>query len=371
MSSPRVATHPIYNFGAGPATLPRAVMTRAQEELLNWRGSGVSVMEVSHRSREFLEVAQQSARDLAALLKVPDHYRILFAQGGASHLMSMVPLNLCRRDETADYVLTGSWSRRAATEAGRHTGVNIAASAEDCNFTAVPELASWQLSEPAAYLYFCDNETIAGVEFQAVPELAGRDEKTPLVSDMTSNFLSRPVPVERYGVIFAGAQKNIGPAGLTVVIIREDLLEPARADVPFLYDFKMLAEHESMFNTPPTFNWYMAGLTFAWVREQGGVEQMHRNALARSGRLYAFIDAADFYNNPVAPRYRSRMNVPFTLADTDLDAKFLAEAADHGMIALKGHRSVGGMRASMYNGLPQEAVATLIEFMAEFARLYG
>ena len=363
--------NPVYNFSAGPAALPRAVMVRAQEEFLDWHGHGVSIMELSHRSKEFLAVAEQSVRDLTALLKIPDNYRILFLQGGATHLMSMTPLNLCRISDVTDYILTGRWSKRASLEAGRHARVNIVASSQENNFTTIPDPADWRFSGRSSYLYFCDNETIGGVEFQDAPEPDGGYEKTPLVSDMTSNFLSRPVPVDKYGIIFAGAQKNIGPAGLTVVIIRADLLDSARPDLPLLYDFAALAERESMVNTPPTFNWYMAGLTFAWIREQGGVEQMHRNALARSGRLYEFIDANDFYDNPVDARYRSRMNVPFTLADSGLDAAFLAEAADNGMIALRGHRSVGGMRASMYNGMPPEAVETLVEFMAEFAGRHG
>ena len=365
------AANPVYNFSPGPAVLPREVMATAQAEFLDWRGSGVSIMEMSHRSKAFMGVAEQSERDLRGLLDIPDHYRVLFLQGGATHVMSMAPLNLCGKTDCADYVVTGAWSKRAAGEAGRLTNVNIAATSADTNFTTIPSRDTWRLSESPAYLYFCDNETIAGLEFRSAPTLPDTCGDAVLVSDMTSNFLSRPIQVERYGLIFAGAQKNIAPAGLTIALVREDLLERARPDVPFLYHFKLLAEHDSMFNTPPVLNWYMAGLTFAWIREQGGVAQMHENARLRAGKLYDFIDANDFYSNPVDKRYRSRMNVPFTLADATLDGTFLAQAEDNGLLALKGHRSTGGMRASMYNGIPGGAVDALLEFMAHFAVRYG
>lgn len=365
------AANLVYNFSPGPAVLPRAVMETAQAEFLDWRGSGVSIMEMSHRSKAFMAVAEQSERDLRSLLDVPDHYRILFLQGGATHVMSMAPLNLCGKTDCADYVITGAWSKRAAGEAARLTKVNIAASSADTNFNTIPPPHEWRLSADSAYLYFCDNETIAGLEFQSAPTLPDGGSDAVLVCDMTSNFLSRPIEVARYGLIFAGAQKNIAPAGLTIALLREDLLERARPDVPFLYHFKLLAEHDSMFNTPPVLNWYMAGLTFAWIREQGGVAQMHENAQLRSGKLYDFIDANDFYSNPVDKPYRSRMNVPFTLADPALDGTFLTQAEDNGLVALKGHRSVGGMRASMYNGIPDAAVDVLLEFMAHFAAGYG
>ena len=366
-----MSTNPVYNFSAGPALLPREVMAKVQEEFLDWHGLGISIAEMSHRSRAFKSIAEQSILDLTGLLGVPENYKILFLQGGATHVMSMAPLNLCSINAGADYVVTGSWSEKAAKEAGRLTNVNIAATSAAVNFTSIPDRNDWCLSERPAYLYYCDNETITGVEFQATPVLPDTYGNTALVCDMTSNFLSRPVPVDRYGLIFAGAQKNIAPAGLTIALVREDLLGRARPDVPLLYDFKILAEHDSMSNTPPVFNWYMAGLTFAWIREQGGVEQMHENALRRSGRLYDFIDGHDFYSNPVAGPYRSRMNVPFILANPDLDGEFLAGAGDNGLIELKGHRSVGGMRASMYNGMPEAGVDTLIEYMADFAARYG
>ncbi|MDE0286447.1 MAG: 3-phosphoserine/phosphohydroxythreonine transaminase [Gammaproteobacteria bacterium] len=367
----KVATTPIYNFSPGPAMLPREVMQKVREEFLDWHGLGMSIAEMSHRSRAFTGIAEQSVRDLSELLGIPENYRILFLQGGATHVMSMAPLNLCGETDCADYVITGNWSKRAAGEAGRLTNVNIAASSADVNHTTIPGREGWRCSEKPAYLYFCDNETIAGVEFPSVPVLPDSCGDTVLVSDMTSNFLSRPVQVDRYGLIFAGAQKNFAPAGLTIALVREDLLGRARPDVPFLYDFRLLAEHGSMFNTPPVFNWYVAGLTFAWIRQQGGVERMHENALRRSGKLYDFIDANDFYSNPVEKPYRSRMNVPFVLADADLDRTFLDAAADNGLVELKGHRSVGGMRASMYNGMPEAGVDTLIEFMEHFASRYG
>ena len=363
--------NPVYNFSAGPALLPREVMAKVQEEFLDWHGLGISIAEMSHRSRAFKGVAEQSVRDLTGLLGIPENYRILFLQGGATHVMSMAPLNLCGKSAGADYVVTGAWSDKAAREAARLTNVNIAATSAASNFTAIPGQDDWRPSERSAYLYYCDNETIAGVEFQSVPVLSDANEDTVLVCDMTSNFLSRAVPVDRFGLIFAGAQKNFAPAGLTIALVREDLLGRARPDIPVLYDFKVLAEHGSMFNTPPVFNWYVAGLTFAWVREQGGVEQMHENALRRSGKLYDFIDAHDFYSNPIAGSCRSRMNVPFMLADADLDGAFLATAGDNGLVELKGHRSVGGMRASMYNGMPEAGVDTLVEFMADFAARYG
>lgn len=365
-----MAANPVYNFSPGPAQLPRAVMTRAQEEFLDWHGLGASVAEISHRSRAFKAVIEQSVRDLSALLGIPGNYRILFLQGGATHVMSMAPLNLSSTTDSADYVITGTWSNKAAGEAARLTNMNVAATSAGAGYTTIPDPAEWRLSKRPAYLYYCDNETISGVEFQSTPVLPDGYEDTVLVSDMTSNFLSRPVPVDRYGLIFAGAQKNFAPAGLTIALVREDLVGRARPDVPFLYDFKILSEHDSMFNTPPVFNWYMAGLTFAWIREQGGVEQMHRNALRRAGKLYDFIDAHDFYGNSVDKPCRSRMNVPFILADASLDGAFLAAAGDNGLIELKGHRSVGGMRASMYNGMPEAGVDTLIEFMADFAARY-
>ena len=359
--------HIVYNFGAGPAMLPRAVMVQAQAELLDWHGSGMSVMEMSHRSREFALIVEQSEADLRDLLQIPDTYKVLFIQGGATSQFAMAPLNLTRPQDVADYVLTGRWSNKAIEEAGRHCRVNVVASAEDDKFRSIPPRASWQLSDRPAYLYYTANETIDGVEFQEVPDTGD----IPLVSDMTSNFLSRPFDVSRFGLIYAGAQKNFGPSGLVIVIVREDLLGRVREGVPTLYDYAVYASDNSLYNTPPTFSWYMAGLVFRWMKAQGGISAMEKNAVARAGKLYQFIDGDDFYSNPVDPACRSRMNVPFILADAALDAAFLAEAGAQGLLALRGHRSVGGMRASIYNAMPMAGVDTLIDFMQDFVRRYG
>ncbi len=357
----------VYNFGAGPAMMPGAVMQQVQAELLDWNGTGISVIEMSHRSKEFLSIAEQAEADLRDILGIPEHYRVLYVQGGATTMMSMVPLNLLANGETADYVLTGSWSAKACKEAGRLANIHIAASSEADRYFTIPDQKEWQLTGQAAYLYYTDNETIAGVEFADVPDIGG----IPLVCDMTSNFLSRPFDVSKYGIVFASAQKNFGPAGLACVIIHEDLIGRAGEKTPFLYDFKTYAENDSMFNTPPTFNWYMAGLIYKWVRQQGGLEAMDRNARERSDRLYAVIDASDFYSNPINRQYRSRMNVPFILADDGLNSLFLAEARNNNLLELKGHRSVGGMRASLYNGMTIEGIETLIDFMQDFARRHA
>jgi len=354
----------VYNFGAGPAMMPREVMQQVQAELRDWNGTGISVIEMSHRSREFLSIAEQAEADLREILAVPEQYRVLYVQGGATTLMSMVPLNLLANGETADYVLTGSWSVKACKEAGRLANVHVAASSEADGYFSIPDRDTWQLTDRAAYLYYTDNETITGVEFPAVPDTGA----TPLVCDMTSNFLSRPFDVSRFGILFASAQKNFGPAGLACVIIREDLIGRAGAGTPFLYDFKTYADNDSMFNTPPTFNWYMAGLIYKWIRQQGGLEAMDHNARERSDRLYKEIDTSDFYSNPVAGQFRSRMNVPFILADDTLNSLFLSEARENNLVELKGHRSVGGMRASLYNGMPGEGVDVLIDFMQDFER---
>jgi len=355
----------IINFGAGPATLPREVLEQARAELLDWQGTGISVIEMSHRSAEFLTIVEQSQSDLRALMAVPDDYRILFMQGGATSQFAMVPLNLSRSADTADYLCTGHWSHKAAGEAARHCSVNIAA--DSGNTPHIPDPADWRLTDDAAYVFYTANETIEGVEFHGVPDTGG----VPLVSDMTSNFLSRPLDISRFGLIFAGAQKNFGPSGLVVVIVREDLVGRARPDVPGLYDYKAFADSDSLINTPSTFSWYLAALMFAWIRAQGGVAAMEKSAIERSSRLYRAIDASPFYINNVAPEYRSRMNVPFTLADPSLDPQFLSEAKAGGMIALKGHRVVGGMRASVYNGMPMEGIDRLVEFMGDFERRHG
>ncbi|MBI1732471.1 MAG: 3-phosphoserine/phosphohydroxythreonine transaminase [Gammaproteobacteria bacterium] len=357
----------VYNFASGPAMLPRAVMEQAQAEFLDWRGTGMSVMEISHRGREFQSIVDQSIADLRALLGVGPDYDVLFVQGGATGQFSMVPLNLCPGGEPAAYVHTGHWSGKAMENGARHCEVRVAASSAATNFSTIPPRESWQVDPGAAYLFYTANETIGGVEFHDMPAGSG----PPLVSDMTSNFLSRPVDVSRFGIIFAGAQKNFGPAGLVVVIIRKDLIGRARSTVPLLYDYASYSGHNSLLNTPATFSWYVAALSFAWIRRQGGVEVMEENARRRSGRLYRAIDAGDFYSNSVPAQFRSRMNVPFTLKDPALDKEFLQEARAAGLEALAGHRTVGGMRASLYNGMPDAGVDALVDFMGDFARRRG
>jgi phosphoserine aminotransferase len=356
----------VYNFSAGPAALPLEVLETIRNDIPDWLGSGMSVMEVSHRGKDFVALATRAEATLRELLGVPDDYSVLFPQGGATLQMSMAPLNLTRPDDTVDYVITGSWGKKAAGEAKKFCNVNIAADASDRNFTYIPNEDTWQRTANAAYLHITPNETIAGVEFHFVP--AG---DVPIVADMSSNILSRPVDVADYGVIYAGAQKNIGPAGITVVIVRNELLDRVRPDNAHLMTWKSYADSGSMTNTPPTFAWYVADLVFQWLKGLGGVEAMAETNRRKSDKLYAAIDASSFYSNPVALGCRSRMNVPFILADDALDAKFLEESSAAGLANLKGHRSVGGMRASIYNAVPEEAVDTLIEFMAEFERVNG
>ena len=356
----------VYNFSAGPAALPLPVLERIREDIPDWLGLGMSVMEVSHRGKDFVELAARAEANLRQLMGVPDDYSVLFTQGGATMQMAMAPLNLAGPDDTADYVVTGSWGKKAAGEANKFCNVNIAADASDRNFTYIPDESAWQRSANAAYLHITPNETIAGVEFNFVP--AG---DTPIVADMSSNVLSRPINVSDYGVIYAGAQKNIGPAGITLVVVRNDLLDRVRPNNAHLMTWKSYAESDSMTNTPPTFAWYVADLVFQWLLDQGGVEAMAEINARKAGKLYAAVDASDFYSNPVAQDCRSRMNVPFILADDSLDKTFLEESAAAGLTNLKGHRSVGGMRASIYNAVPEDGVDALIEFMAEFEKKHG
>ncbi len=362
-----MASHAIYNFGAGPAILPKTVMERAQAELLDCNGTGISVMEMSHRSKEFLSIAEDAEADLRNLLQIPTNYKILYVQGGATSLMSMVPLNLLANGETGDYLVTGNWSRKAFKEAQRLARVHVAASTEADKFYTIPDRDAWKLSKSPAYLYYTDNETITGVEFKDIPDAGD----VPLVCDMTSNFLSRPFDITRYGIIFASAQKNFGPAGLACVIIRDDLIGRAGPQVPSLNDFKVYSDNDSMFNTPPTFNWYFAGLIYKWINEEGGLESMDKLAKMRSDKLYTTIDSSDFYHSPIDKQFRSRMNVPFVLADDALSDLFLTESHKNGLVALKGHRSIGGMRASIYNGMPMNGIDTLIEFMKDFERRHA
>lgn len=353
-----------FNFCSGPAALPEAVLRQAREELLDWEGRGCSVMEVSHRSPEFEAVAARAEQDLRDLLDIPHNYKVLFVQGGATGQFSAVPWNLLGTGRKAiDFIHTGQWAKKAMDEAGRYGQVNVVASSEDRNFSYVPDADSWQQTPGAAYFHYVPNETIGGVEFNYVPEVS-----CPLVADMSSNILSQPIEVERFGVIFAGAQKNIGPSGIAVTIVREDLLDRALPDIPRSLNWKVAADAGSMDNTPPTFAWYLSGLVFQWLKAQGGVPAMAEQSQRKSARLYDFIDRSGFYSSPVAVGSRSRMNIPFVLADQRLDKQFLQESEEAGLLNLKGHRSVGGMRASLYNAVPMDAVEALVAFMADFER---
>ena len=357
----------VYNFSAGPAMLPEDVLRQARDEMLDWRGSGMSGMEMSHRGKEFMAIAAEAEADLRTLMGIPDTYKVLFLQGGASSQFAMVPLNLAGVAGKADYLNTGSWSKKAMAEGKRFCAVNVAASTQDSKFTRVPAQAELQLDSGAAYLHYTPNETIEGVEFPYIPETGD----VPLVADMSSTILSRPVDVSRYGVIYAGAQKNVGPAGLTLVIVRADLIGKAMAQTPTMFDYGIQAENDSMYNTPPTYAWYLAGLVFKWLKELGGLEGMATINRRKAEALYAAIDGSGFYRNPVDPGCRSWMNVPFTLPDPALDETFLKEAKAAGLVTLKGHRSVGGMRASIYNAMPEEGVRVLIDFMRDFQRRMG
>ncbi len=356
----------IYNFSAGPAVLPKEVLQQAAAEMLDWHGSGMSVMEMSHRGPEFISIYQDAVRDLRQLLAIPDNYKVLFLQGGGLGENAIVPMNLVGRvpqPATIDFVRTGSWSGKSVKEAQRYASVNVAAAPEGA-YTSIPPQESWKLTPGAAYLHVCTNETIDGVEFNFVPSVQGA---TTLVADMSSHILSRVIDVAQYGVIFAGAQKNIGPAGLTLVIVREDLLGAALPICPSAFDWTNVAAHDSMYNTPPTYSIYIAGLVFAHLLREGGVAEMERRNIAKAELLYAALDADDFYQNRVAKDCRSRMNVPFFLRDETLNEQFLAGAKARGLLQLKGHKSVGGMRASIYNAMPIEGVQALVDYLNEFA----
>ncbi len=357
----------VYNFSPGPAMLPEAVLRRAQAELLNWQGSGMSVMEVSHRGAAFVEFAAQAERNLRELLDVPSNYKVLFLQGGATLQFAAVPLNLAAAGAVVDYVVTGNWGEKAVAEAERYVRVNVAANSKASKFTTIPDPKTWELSSSAAYLHYTPNETVFGVEFHAIPDVTD----APLVVDMSSNLLSRPIDVSRFGLSYAGAQKNIGPAGLALVIVRDDLLGRARRETPGVIDYKTMAGTDSMWNTPPTLSWYLAGLVFEWLKEQGGLTAMAARNERKAAALYAAIDGSDFYANPVDKACRSRMNVPFTLADPELDKLFLQESKAAGLTNLKGHRVVGGMRASLYNAMPEAGVEALVRFMADFEKRHG
>lgn len=363
----------IYNFSAGPAVLPKEVLQQAAAEMLDWHGSGMSVMEMSHRGAEFMSIMDAAQRDLRDLLAIPDNYKILFLQGGGLGENAIVPMNLMGRrpDAPVDFIHTGSWSGKSIKEAQKYATVNVAASAASNGFTAVPARGSWQLSKDAAYVHLCTNETIDGVEYHFVPDVAEQTGGAPIVADMSSHILSRVIDVSAYGVIFGGAQKNIGPAGLTLVIVREDLLGHALPVCPSAFDWKIVADNGSMYNTPPTYAIYIAGLVFQWLKRQGGVAAMEAQNIAKATLLYDYLDSTDFYENRVAKECRSRMNVPFFLKDESLNAEFLTAAKAQGLLQLKGHKSVGGMRASIYNAMPLAGVQALVGFMHEFASAHS
>lgn len=357
----------IFNFSAGPAMLPAPVMQKAQREFINWNEQGCSVMEMSHRSKQYIGVAEKATADLKQLLNVPDNYKILFMHGGGRGQFSAVPLNLSGQGASADFLVTGSWSKGAVAEANNFLDTNIIADNLAGQRTSVPSQSEWQLNDNAAYFHYCPNETVEGVEIDWIPNTG----KVPIVADMSSNILSKKIDINDYGLIYAGAQKNIGPSGLTVVIVREDLIGNARLQTPNIMNYDVINKHDSMYNTPPTFAWYLAGLVFEWLLESGGIESIEKHNAEKSKLLYECIDDNDFYSNKVELQYRSRMNVPFHLADPTLDSMFLRESEDAGLKALKGHRIVGGMRASIYNAMPIEGVKTLVEFMHDFAKRYG
>jgi len=356
----------VFNFSAGPATLPETVLKQAQEEMMDWQGCGMSVMEMSHRGKAYVSIAEKAEADLREIMNIPSNYKVLFMQGGASSQFAAVPINLMGTNTKADYILTGQWGKKAIQEARRFGDINVAASSEDSNYMTVPAQSTWSLRDDAAYLHYTPNETIVGVEFPFVPDVS-----MPLVADMSSNIMSKEIDVSKFGIIYAGAQKNIGCAGLVIVIVREDLIGNPMAGMPAMLDYKIMADNDSMYNTPATYSWYIAGLVFDWIKQNGGISAIEETNRRKAAKLYSAIDNSAFYTNPVDVACRSRMNVPFILADAELDSKFLKEAADTGLQTLKGHRSVGGMRASIYNAMPEAGVDALIDFMKEFENKNG
>jgi phosphoserine aminotransferase len=357
----------VFNFSAGPAALPPSVLQQAADEMLDWHGSGMSVMEMSHRGKEFISIADEAQALLRELLAVPANYKVLFMQGGAIAENAIVPMNMLRGKASADYVDTGEWSKKSIKEAKKYGAVNVVASAASSGYTSIPAPNTWKLDPNAAYVHICSNETIGGVEYHFTPDTGA----VPLVADMSSSILSRPVDVSRYGLIYGGAQKNIGPAGLTIVIVRDDLLGGALPATPSAFDYQVVAENDSMYNTPPTYAIYIAGLVFKWLKAQGGLTAMEAHNRKKAALLYDFLDSTTFYSAPVAKDCRSLMNVPFKLKDEALDAAFLKGAEARGMVQLKGHRSVGGMRASIYNAMPIEGVQALVAYMKEFEAQHG
>ncbi len=367
----------IYNFSAGPAVLPKEVLQQAADEMLDWHGSGMSVMEMSHRGKEYMSIIEATLRDMRELFAVPDNYKVLFLQGGAIAENAIIPMNLAGlrtgngQPGVADYINTGSWSVKSIKEARRYCEVNVAASSEAEQFASIPARDSWKLSRDAAYVHVCTNETIDGVEYHFTPDVAADTDNAPLVADMSSHILSRVVDVSKYGVIYAGAQKNIGPAGVTIVIVREDLLGHALPICPSAFNWKIVADNDSMYNTPPTYAIYIAGLVFQWLKRQGGVAAMEKRNIAKAALLYDYLDSTEFFQTKIVKQCRSRMNVPFFLHDERLNEAFLAGAKTHGLLQLKGHKSVGGMRASIYNAMPYEGVAALVDYLREFERMQG
>jgi phosphoserine aminotransferase len=358
----------VFNFAAGPATLAEPVLVQVRDDLLDWRGTGMSVMEMSHRDKPFMSIAAEAEQDLRELLAVPSGYKVLFMQGGATTQFAAVPMNLLRGKAGADYVVNGAWGKKAAKEAGKYCKVNVAGKCPDEKYDHVPDPKSWKRDPGAAYLHYTPNETIEGVEYHFVPDAGG----VPLVADFSSSFLSRPIDVSKFGLIYAGAQKNAGPSGLTFVIVRDDLLGQVHPALPSVFDYRQVAEAESMLNTPPTFSWYVSSLVFKWIKGLGGLEGMARINQRKAGLLYEYIDGQSFYRNPVAQDARSWMNVVFTMPDAEAnDAAFLKGAKAAGLDGLKGHRSVGGMRASLYNAMPEAGVRALVDYMKEFARVRG
>ena len=357
----------VFNFSPGPAVLPQEVLELAREELLDWHGTGMSVMEMSHRSKEFIAIAEAAEADLRELLDIPANYKVLFLQGGATTQFAMVPMNLLRGKKSADYIHTGEWAKKAIAEAGKFCSVNVAASSADRNFSYVPKQAAWKLKPDSGYVHITSNETIGGIEYHWLPDTGG----VPLVADMSSHILARPLAVAKYGLIYAGAQKNIGPAGLTIVIVRADLVGQALPGTPAMLDYGIQADNDSMYNTPPTYSLYIAGLVFQWLKRKGGLDAMEKINLQKAGMLYECLDSSKFYSSPVAKDDRSIMNIPFRLRDEALEEEFLKQAKARNLMQLKGHRSVGGMRASIYNAMPVDGVRTLVQFMREFEARHG
>ena len=355
-----------FNFSAGPAMLPEAVMRKAEAEFLDWNSTGMSVMEMSHRSKEYMSVAHKMEADLREVMVIPDNYKVLFIHGGASLQFAGIPLNLAEEGDTVDYFNTGVWSTKAIKEASRYANVNVVAGGSEANPTVIPDQSEWNFSADAKYIHLCSNETITGLEFQEDQLEAVFAQGKPVIADMSSNIMSREIDVSRYGVIYAGAQKNIGPAGLAIVIVREDLIGQAREMTPTLLNWQTYADNESMFNTPATFAWYLAGLVFEWIKDSGGVNAIAEINQRKSQKLYEYIDASDFYSNSIEVSQRSWMNVTFSLKDSALDALFLEESKKAGLLSLKGHKAFGGMRASIYNAMPEAGVDALIEFMKQF-----